>query len=86
MVIDQLDLVIGVDGPAVHVAGAMGKSVWVLLTYVPEWRWLLTGETTPWYPTVSLVSAGSTWSLDGGVGAGGAGTRTKGVAIPKFTL
>ena len=54
LIIDQLDLVIGVDGPAVHLAGAMGKSVWVLLTYVPEWRWLLTGQTTPWYPTGRL--------------------------------
>jgi hypothetical protein len=54
LMIDQLDLVIGVDGPAVHLAGAMGKPAWVLLTYVPEWRWLLTGKTTPWYPTVRL--------------------------------
>jgi hypothetical protein len=53
-IVDQLDLVIGVDGPVIHLAGAMGKPVWVLLTYVPEWRWPLTGKTTPWYPTVRL--------------------------------
>jgi hypothetical protein len=53
-IVDQLDLMIGVDGPVIHLAGAMGKPVWVLLTYVPEWRWPLTGKTTPWYPTVRL--------------------------------
>lgn len=54
LIIDQLDLVIGVDGPVVHLAGAMGKPVWALLTHVPEWRWLLTGKTTPWYRTMRL--------------------------------
>jgi uncharacterized protein (TIGR03032 family) len=53
-IVDQLDLVIGVDGPVIHLAGAMGKPVWVLLTYVPGWRWPLTGKATPWYPTVRL--------------------------------
>lgn len=54
LLIDQLDLVISVDTSVAHVAGALGKPVWTLLSYVPDWRWLLDGETTPWYPTMRL--------------------------------
>ena len=50
----QLDLVISVDTSAAHVAGALGQPVWTLLSAVPDWRWGLTGETTPWYPTMRL--------------------------------
>lgn len=53
-IVGQLDLVISVDAPVVHLAGAMGKPVWNLLSYIPEWRWMLEGETTPWYPTMRL--------------------------------
>jgi ADP-heptose:LPS heptosyltransferase len=54
LVIDQLDLVITVDTSVAHLAGALGKPVWTLLSYVPDWRWMLEGETTPWYPTMRL--------------------------------
>ncbi len=54
VLIDQLDLVISVDTSVAHVAGALGKLVWTMLSYVPDWRWLLEGETTPWYPTMRL--------------------------------
>ncbi|MGE4092987.1 MAG: glycosyltransferase family 9 protein [Candidatus Binatia bacterium] len=54
ILIDQLDLVISVDTSVAHVAGALSKPVWTLLSYVPDWRWLLEGETTPWYPTMRL--------------------------------
>jgi uncharacterized protein (TIGR03032 family) len=54
VIIDQLDLVIGVDSPAAHLAGALGKKVWTLLSQVADWRWMLEGETTPWYPTMRL--------------------------------
>lgn len=54
IMIDQLDLVISVDTAVAHVAGALGKPVWTLLSEVPDWRWLLEGETTPWYPTMRL--------------------------------
>src|SRR5262249_49128422 len=54
VIIDQLDLVISVDSPAAHMAGALGKKVWTLLSHVADWRWTLEGETTPWYPTMRL--------------------------------
>jgi ADP-heptose:LPS heptosyltransferase len=53
-VIDALDLVITVDTAVAHLAAAMGKPVWILLPLVPEWRWLLDREDTPWYPTARL--------------------------------
>ncbi|HVT87532.1 MAG TPA: tetratricopeptide repeat protein [Tepidisphaeraceae bacterium] len=52
--IDRLDLVISVDTAIAHLAGAMGKPVWLLLSYVPDWRWMLHREDTPWYPTMKL--------------------------------
>ena len=53
-VIENLDLVISVDTATAHLAGAMGKPVWVLLTKIPDWRWLLDREDCPWYPTMKL--------------------------------
>ncbi len=53
-IIAQLDLIITVDTSIVHLAGAMGKPTWLLLSFVPDWRWMLEREDTPWYPTVRL--------------------------------
>ncbi len=53
-VIEQLDLVITIDTAVAHLAGALGKPVWVLLPFIPDWRWLLEREDSPWYPTMRL--------------------------------
>lgn len=52
--IQQLDLVISVDTAVTHLAGALGKPVWLLLPFAPDWRWLLDREDSPWYPTMRL--------------------------------
>ena len=50
----QLDLVICVDTSVAHLAGAMGKPVWLLLPHAPDWRWMLEREDSPWYPGMRL--------------------------------
>lgn len=52
--IAEMDLVISVDGAVAHLAGAMGKPVWPLLSSAPDWRWLRGRDDTPWYPTARL--------------------------------
>jgi len=51
---EEVDLVIAVDTSIAHLAGAMGKPVWVLLPFAPDWRWLLGRSDSPWYPTMRL--------------------------------
>lgn len=60
----NLDLVISVDTSVAHLAGALGKHVWVLLPYVPDWRWLLNREDSPWYPTMRLFRQRSSGNWD----------------------
>jgi tetratricopeptide (TPR) repeat protein len=52
--ISCLDLVITVDTSIAHLAGALGCPTWILLPYVPDYRWLLDRDDSPWYPTVRL--------------------------------
>jgi len=52
--IENLDLVIAVDSAVAHLAGALGKPVWIMLRHSGEWRWLLERSDSPWYPTARL--------------------------------
>jgi Flp pilus assembly protein TadD len=52
--IDRVDLVIGVDTGVIHLAGALGKPTWLMIPAVPDWRWLLEREDSPWYPSMRL--------------------------------
>jgi len=52
--IANLDLILSVDTSVAHLAGAMGKPVWTLLPFMPDWRWMLDREDSPWYPTMRL--------------------------------
>lgn len=63
-IISQLDLVISVDTSVAHLAGALGKPTWVLLPFVPDWRWLEERTDNPWYPGMRLYrqSAAGNWT------------------------
>ena len=52
--IEALDLVISVDTSVAHLAGALGKPVWMLNRFDTCWRWLLERSDSPWYPTMRL--------------------------------
>ena len=53
-VIEQLDLVITIDTAVAHLAGAMGKKVYLMLPFAPDWRWLLDRSDSPWYLTMQI--------------------------------
>lgn len=61
--IAHLDLIISVDTAVAHLAGAMGKPVWILLPFVSDWRWQLNRSDSPWYPTMKIFrqSTPSSW-------------------------
>jgi tetratricopeptide (TPR) repeat protein len=63
-IISNLDLVISVDTSVAHLAGALGKPVWIILPFVPDWRWLLDREDSPWYPTARLFRQDNTREWD----------------------
>jgi tetratricopeptide (TPR) repeat protein len=50
----KLDLLIAVDTSVVHMAGSLGRPVWTMLPFVPDWRWFLDRSDSPWYPSMRL--------------------------------
>ena len=52
---DCMDLVISVDTSIAHLAGALGKKVWLLLPHIPDWRWMLQRDDSPWYPSMRIL-------------------------------
>jgi ADP-heptose:LPS heptosyltransferase len=52
--IENLDLVISVDTAVVHLAGALGRPVWLLNRFESEWRWGLDSDRSVWYPTMRI--------------------------------
>ena len=62
--VEQMDIVISVDTSVAHLAGAMGKSLFVLLPYVPEHRWMLDRSDSPWYPTARLFRQPALYDWD----------------------
>ncbi|MBL28161.1 MAG: hypothetical protein CMM50_11510 [Rhodospirillaceae bacterium] len=59
-----VDLILSIDNATVHMAGALGRPVWTLLPFAPDWRWGAQGDTTPWYPTMRLFrqTVAGNWS------------------------
>ena len=45
---------VSVDSSVAHLSGALGRPVWILLPFTPDWRWMLGRNTTPWYPAARL--------------------------------
>jgi Glycosyltransferase family 9 (heptosyltransferase) len=66
--IGNLDLVVSVDTGVAHLAEALAKPVWVMLPLIPDWRWLLDREDSPWYPTARLFRQDGTRTWDYVVG------------------
>jgi tetratricopeptide (TPR) repeat protein len=53
-VLRHLDILISTDTGTVHLAGALGRPVWLLVSAIPDWRWGASGPSTPWYPTITM--------------------------------
>lgn len=61
----HFDLLISVDTSVAHLAAALGRPVWTLLPFAPDWRWLMDREDTPWYPTMRLFRQARAGDWDG---------------------
>jgi hypothetical protein len=68
-VIEQLDLVIAVDTAVAHLAGALGKPVFVLISYIQDWRWLAGRTDSPWYPTARIFRQPAPGDWDSAIAA-----------------
>jgi tetratricopeptide (TPR) repeat protein len=64
-IMSLLDLIISSDTAPVHLAGALGRPVWVLLQRTPDWRWMLEREDNPWYPSARLFRQVTAGDWDG---------------------
>ncbi len=58
------DLLISIDSSPVHLAGALGRPVWAMLPHIPDWRWLMDRDDSPWYPSLRLFrqTGGGDWA------------------------
>jgi len=63
--IENMDMTISVDTSVAHLAGAMGKTIWLLIPYEPDWRWMLNRQDSPWYPTMKLFRQKQHGNWDG---------------------
>jgi tetratricopeptide (TPR) repeat protein len=61
----NLDLIVSSDTAMAHLAGALGRPVWIALKHVPDWRWMRDGDDTPWYPTARLFRQNDRDDWDG---------------------
>ena len=67
-VMSLLDLIITTDTSVPHLAGALGRPVWTMLQFVPDFRWLMEREDSPWYPSMRLFRQQSAGDWDGVIG------------------
>ena len=63
--VDACDVVLSIDNTTVHMAGALNKTTFLMLPYLPDWRWLLDREDSPWYPSMRLFRQESHGNWDG---------------------
>ena len=61
----QLDLVIAVDTAVAHLAGALGRPLWLLISHIQDWRWLIDRSDSPWYPSARLFRQATPGDWDG---------------------
>jgi ADP-heptose:LPS heptosyltransferase len=61
----NLDLLVMSDTGPTHLAGALGRPVWLALSHGPDWRWMREREDTPWYPTMRLFRQAAPGDWDG---------------------
>lgn len=83
--ISGLDLVITVDTSVAHLAGALGKPVWVMLPFNSDWRWLEHGSSTHWYPSMKLYRQSRVGDWDGVLGEIKSDLRTRLISKLKLT-